>query len=302
MKNPEEKHVLVYELRELYADSVVNTLDDLRVPCVFVSNDSEFRQELSSGKYAFVFIASPLYDNVKALCTEFGTVTTIVLLTEFGELIANQNSGVLAMPVYPTSVANVLNGIVGGFSHGEIESVVRFTAPEANVLVVDDINTNLKITEGLLHPYEVQVTLCLSGLEAINAIAGKKYDLVFMDHMMPEMNGIEATTHIRALDTNDPYYANVPIVALTANAVSGTKEMFLANGFSDFLSKPVDTIRLDSILEKWIPKEKQKKVVIEIGSESALRKSGITPGLNIEGVEGAFSLLGRSHATLCNVV
>ena len=92
----------------------------------------------------------------------------------------------------------------------------------------------------------------------IAAIKSNRYDIVFMDHKMPDMDGIETTQRIRAMGNKDPYFKNVPIIALTANAVSGTKEMFLENGFNDFLSKPIDTIRLNIVLEKWVPKEKQK--------------------------------------------
>jgi len=129
---------------------------------------------------------------------------------------------------------------------------VKFNAPEARVLVVDDIETNLKVTEGLLLPYKIQVDSCLSGEEAIDAIKDNNYDLVFMDHMMPDMDGVEATKIIRDMGFK------LPIVALTANAVSGTKEMFLENGFNDFLSKPMDLAKLDFTLEKWIPKKKRK--------------------------------------------
>jgi CheY-like chemotaxis protein len=77
-----------------------------------------------------------------------------------------------------------------------------------------------------------------------------------MDHKMPEMDGVETARRIRALGDEIPYYKNVPIIALTANAVSGTREMFMENGFSDFLTKPIDVTVLNAILEKWIPKEK----------------------------------------------
>jgi len=128
---------------------------------------------------------------------------------------------------------------------------INFNAPNARVLVVDDIDANLKVVKGLLHPYKMQIDLCTSGAEAIEMVKANNYDLVFMDHMMPDMDGVEATKIIREI------YANLPIIALTANAVSGVKEMFFSNGFNDFLSKPIDTINLNSILEKWLPKEKQ---------------------------------------------
>ncbi|MDR2594481.1 MAG: response regulator [Fibromonadaceae bacterium] len=132
---------------------------------------------------------------------------------------------------------------------------IKFNAPKARILIVDDIDTNLKVAKGLMLPYKMQIDLCSSGIEAIERIKANDYDLVFMDHMMPEMDGIEATKLIRKT------HANLPIIALTANAVSGTKEMFLSNGFSDFLSKPIDIIKLNSILEKWLPEEKQEKMM-----------------------------------------
>jgi signal transduction histidine kinase/CheY-like chemotaxis protein/HPt (histidine-containing phosphotransfer) domain-containing protein len=139
-------------------------------------------------------------------------------------------------------------------------TIVKFNAPKARILIVDDISTNLKVAEGLMLPYKMQVDLRLSGIEAIEAIKANIYDLVFMDHMMPGMDGIETTKHIREMGSENPYYAKLPIIALTANAVSGTKEMFLSNGFSDFLSKPIDMAKLNAILEKWLSKEKQEKL------------------------------------------
>ena len=260
VENPEEKRVLVYELREIYADSIVCTIDNLGVECTLVSTDMELREQLSSGMFPFVFIASTLYENAAKICSELKADAVIALLAGFGEFFVEQNHTILAMPVYSRAVANLLNGASDSYSYGETgEPVARFIAPGADILVVDDINTNLSVTEGLLLPYKMKVDLCLSGMGAIEAAASKRYDLIFMDHMMPGVDGIEAAKKIRELDSGDPYYANLPIVVLTANAISGTKEMFLENGFNDFLSKPIDTIRLNAILEKWIPKEKQIK-------------------------------------------
>jgi len=123
---------------------------------------------------------------------------------------------------------------------------IKFNAPNARVLVVDDIDANLKVVKGLMQPYKMQVDLCTSGAEAIEMVKANNYDLVFMDHMMPDMDGVEAIRIIREK------YANLPIIALTANAVSGVKEMFLENGFNDFISKPIDTVELNAVLEKYL--------------------------------------------------
>jgi signal transduction histidine kinase/CheY-like chemotaxis protein len=134
------------------------------------------------------------------------------------------------------------------------KTAIFFTTPNARVLLVDDIETNLKVAEGLLSPYKIQIDKCRSGADAIEAVSKVSYDIVLMDHMMPEMDGIEATRHIRALPSGRGQ--KLPIIALTANAASGMKEMFLQNGFDDFLSKPIDTTALNALIEEWIPEEK----------------------------------------------
>ncbi|MDR0239808.1 MAG: response regulator, partial [Deltaproteobacteria bacterium] len=153
------------------------------------------------------------------------------------------------------------------------------------VLIVDDINTNLKVAEGLLSPYSMQLTCCKSGVEAIELVKLNYYDLVLMDHMMPGMDGIEATSNIRMLDGEKPYYTSLPIIALTANAVVGTREMFLKNGFNDFLSKPIDTAELNAVLEKWIPQEKQQKLTRERAKTAALKAQDDSAPMQIAGLD-----------------
>ncbi|MCL2254659.1 MAG: ATP-binding protein [Lachnospiraceae bacterium] len=134
----------------------------------------------------------------------------------------------------------------------ELHRLERVDLSGKRVLVVDDIQNNLDVAAGLLKKYGMQVDCLLSGRAAINMLeAGTKiYDLIFMDHMMPEMDGIEAVKYIRAIDSD--FARNVTIIALTANAVSGAKELFLGNGFQDFLSKPISVMNLDKILKKWV--------------------------------------------------
>ncbi|MBQ9852342.1 MAG: response regulator [Ruminiclostridium sp.] len=148
--------------------------------------------------------------------------------------------------------------------------VNSFTAPEAAVLVVDDQPLNLKVCQGLLRPYEMEVYTARSGQEALKQMTQVWPDLVLMDHMMPDMDGVEATRRIREMGNKDPYFAVVPIVALTANAMKGMREFFLENGFNDFVSKPVALDALDQALKTWIPEDKQKApsrpvVLAEVG-------------------------------------
>ncbi len=134
------------------------------------------------------------------------------------------------------------------------EPVGQMIMPKAHVMIVDDSFMNLKVIEGLLKPYRIRVTTALSGREALEKLVSRDYDFIFMDHMMPEMDGVETLNRIRSRDI--PYYKNVPVVALTANAVTGAREMFLEQGFTDFISKPVEISGLEKILKKYVPKEK----------------------------------------------
>ena len=144
----------------------------------------------------------------------------------------------------------------------------RISMPYASVLVVDDQQTNLDVARGFLKPYKMHVDCVTSGQEAIKHMHDEKvkYNAVFMDHMMPGMDGIEAVRHIREIGTE--YVQNVPIVALTANAIAGSEEMFLHNGFQAFLSKPINYINLDSVLRKWVrDKSKEGAVPVEATDE-----------------------------------
>ena len=125
--------------------------------------------------------------------------------------------------------------------------ITREPMPYGSVLIVDDVEMNIFVTKGLLAPYELSVDSVMSGFEAIDKIKeGKVYDIIFMDHMMPKMDGMAATKIIRDLG-----YTN-PIVALTANAVVGQSEIFLKNGFDDFIAKPIDVGEMNFVLNKHV--------------------------------------------------
>ncbi|MDL2301655.1 response regulator [Lachnospiraceae bacterium OttesenSCG-928-D06] len=263
------KNILLYEGRGAYAESIAHTLTDLEVPHTLVTTHSAFLQELRDRNYTHVFVSSFLYDSVKRMVDRLDYNGVMVVLGEYGDNVGNTNVNFVAMPAHAISVANVLNGIDNNVSYHESDAEsVRFIAPEARVLVVDDITTNLRVAEGLLAPFQMVVDCAHNGYEAIDMVQLNRYDIVFMDHMMPGIDGIETVERIRALGENDIFYARLPIVALTANAVNGIREMFIQNGMNDFIAKPIETAKFYGILEKWIPKSKQEKCVeIHVASE-----------------------------------
>ncbi|MDL2253573.1 response regulator [Ruminococcaceae bacterium OttesenSCG-928-I18] len=139
----------------------------------------------------------------------------------------------------------------------ERRASIQFVAPAARVLVVDDIKINLEITAYMLDGYEIQSELAINGVQAEEMARNTAYDLILMDHMMPEMDGVEATIAIRASEGKSK---EAPIIALTANAVSGAMEHFLENGFNGFLSKPIDDVALSECLLKWLPADKVQQL------------------------------------------
>ncbi|MDR1124419.1 MAG: response regulator [Elusimicrobiota bacterium] len=148
-------------------------------------------------------------------------------------------------------------GTEADLKHESAKSVRKFAAPSAKVLLVDDIDVNIMVAEAMLEEYGIKPDISLNGAQALELIQKKDYDIVFMDHMMPEMDGVEATSRVRKLGGK---YESMPIIALTANAVSGAQEMFLSNGFNGFLSKPIDPQKLSDCLLKWLPETAVKYV------------------------------------------
>jgi len=278
--NPAEKAVLCYETQPLYAASIVRTLQNLGVPATLKNSEEEFFSELSGGNYSFAFVNIDLAAEAEEMIKTKSLNTTLVLFANADKVASFQNIPIINRPAYSVPVANALNNRKGTELHNRRGR--RFIAPEARMLVVDDINANLVVTAGLLSVYQSHVDTCTSGTEAILMIQRKYYDIVFMDHLMPEMDGIEATRNIRALEGD--YYRNIPIIALTANALIGMKEMFLSNGFNDYLSKPVEISKLSDILAAWLPADKQVQKTETESDDTKAEQNLFSDNFFIEGI------------------
>jgi signal transduction histidine kinase/CheY-like chemotaxis protein len=263
VQEPEKKKVLVYESRVIYARAVSWSLENMGVPHAMVTKHDEFEAALYREEWFYVFSGYGLYGKIEPLMEKpdaafsGGKKPSLALMIEWGTEAYLPGVRFVSIPVQSLSIANALNGRADGKGYAKSSGVIRFSFPSARLLVVDDIATNLQVAEGLLAPYLSTVDSCLNGLQAVEMVKRNEYDIIFMDHMMPEMDGIEATAAIRALKGDR--FRTVPVIALTANAVVGMREMFIENGFNDFLSKPKDISKLDEMHERWIPREKREK-------------------------------------------
>ncbi|MDR2404173.1 MAG: response regulator, partial [Spirochaetaceae bacterium] len=295
VENKDAKRVLLYDERPLYAASIFDTLRNLGVKVLKRDDPQVFLSDLTAGGFSFVMVSVGMVGKASEIIKQTNQETTLVLLAELGELSSFQDIPAITMPAYAIPIANLLNGI--SLSVPGKKPVVRFIAPEARVLIVDDIVTNLKVAQGLLMPYQTQIDICETGIRAIALAKENHYDIIFMDHMMPVMDGIEAVAGIRVLEGE--YYRTVPIIALTANAISGMREMFLASGFNDYLAKPIEMSRLNEIMERWIPQEKRRKSRNET---VPARLSGFFPVIEGLNSEQGIAMTGSSEADYCEVL
>lgn len=211
-----------------------------------------------------------------------------VLQNPMVENHSNGKAAILNKPLYSLNFCQLLN-------HEELvfksvaEEELHFTAPEAKLLVVDDNEMNLKVAKGLLEPFQMQIDTAQNGKEAFQMVQEKKYDIVFMDHMMPVMDGIEATRAIRELP--DEAYQKLPIIALSANATAEAREMFLRETMNDFVAKPIKLKEITRCILKWLPEELVEQVDSKDAGDKTAQKLPVIEGLDVsEGIKNCGSL------------
>jgi ligand-binding sensor protein/CheY-like chemotaxis protein/HPt (histidine-containing phosphotransfer) domain-containing protein len=228
--------------------SVMNLALDADLPMAC----DTFRKR-NPGRKLFVFIEQELLTEEKKAYFRNNPDICAVAVVGFFDRIESDLSNLLVVkkPLSAMNMAMILNHEKVNYTVTEEHAdEVTFTAPDAKVLIVDDNSVNLTVSEGLLEPLKMKTETAISGKEAIRKIEETHFDLILMDHMMPEMDGVETTRIIRRMY---PDYDNVPIIALTANAVNGVKEMFLSEGMNDFVAKPIELRVLVSKIRQWLP-------------------------------------------------
>ncbi len=183
------------------------------------------------------------------------------------------------------SIVGMLENILS--THIEEPSKYResFHAPNARILAVDDLATNLMVFTELLKKTQVQIDTAISGEEAIKLVKTNDYDCIFLDHQMPVMDGIEALHLIRTMKDN--HNSTVPIIALTANAVSGVRDMYLAEGFDDYLSKPIEGKGLEDLILRYLSADKIQETEAEeetepVGDDEWLKLYSTVPGIDAD--------------------
>ncbi|MBR5360861.1 MAG: response regulator, partial [Lachnospiraceae bacterium] len=254
VKDAENKHAFGINERGEMVEKFGEELNKLHVAWSIITSVDEY---VPSGGKDYIFFEPKNYDSgMKEFLKKNPGVTGVILVGFDSDFSSSQdNLRIMRRPETTLNMLAILNDVdENAVEEGPTEYYqTDFTAPSARILIVDDNSVNIMIAEGLMESTKVQCTPALSGKEALELLKDNQYDLIFMDHMMPEMDGVEATHIIR---DSVPNGKDVPIVALTANVMEGIREQFIKEGMNDFVPKPIDVKDLLDVLKRWLPAEK----------------------------------------------
>ncbi len=251
-KNFETTRVAMWLENPLKADFLCTKLQSLGIEAQNIEDASSIKD------YTHVFL-----EFTKLASFDANTVphVQLVALTRnmFEATDVAPNVNVTHTPLTMATLARLLGDSINHeHAASAPQNAFSIKATGARALVVDDNNINLIISQSVLEEFGITVDTVLSGEEAIENVQKVQYDVVFMDHMMPKMDGVETTTHIRKL--SDPCYQTLPIIALTANAVGDVRSDFLRAGMNDYLAKPLVIKELENVLRHWLPANKWHEI------------------------------------------
>ena len=250
----EHIRVLFYENTTKRGSIFAKVLHGMNVDFCQVSSDENFLKECVDSGYTHIMIASEQYDNIKEKLEELLNPQSIILMGS--DVTVYDDALVRTTLTRPVNCMN-LEALLSGKRNSMVRHIGYkggFVCPDAHIMVVDDNIVNLEVATSMLNRYQAKVSVAASGKECLKMLKKEPVDLILLDYMMPEMDGIDTLKNIRAM--GDPKMKTVPIAALTANAVSGAREMFLKAGFNDYISKPIERDKFEKVLRSCLPEDK----------------------------------------------
>ncbi len=238
------------KIREYYMKMITNLVKGLMVPFHRAQSRAELERLIEEQKISHLFVGTGEYIENREFIDSLVDKMNVAVVADRGVKVdVGKHISILPKPFYGAQVANFLNQSLKG-SDEVVEE--RMTCPGVKALVVDDEPMNLLVAKGIFETYGMEVDTAPGGPEAIEMCSLNDYDIIFMDHMMPDMDGVEAMKRLRINASRDR--KELCIVALTANAISSAREMFLSEGFDGFIPKPIEIMDLERVLKHVLPK------------------------------------------------
>jgi signal transduction histidine kinase/CheY-like chemotaxis protein len=280
-----ERNILIFEKTRKHADILRRTLLQIGLESTVVENMEQLEMAVAREKYTHFFVSKGMFEREEQFLRGHFQNTKICVLVDYNApIISYDNTITLTRPIHCMSIAAVLNEDSSKLNYSSLKIYHKFTASEAKVLVIDDNLINLEVVKGLLSFYMIDVTIVDSGYKGLALLESQSFDLVFLDYMMPELNGIETIRILHQMEGT--YFQQVPVIALTANAVSGVKEMFLAEGFQDYIAKPIDISKLESTLMNYLPNHKIN--LVKLHQDEVQQK--VTREVDIPGIDAKIGI------------
>lgn len=245
--------LLIFEESQGIREYYTSSLDRMKMAYRMCRDSREWEQRLSAGGYTHILGPGPAIQALRPGSVGGACLMTLLGQKEVAEFLERTDPMSVYGPLFAVELAARLNGRPAGHKEqrpGEWKGLKAENLACFRVLVVDDNELNLEIAGAMLECCGVKADRVLSGMEAVEAVQKGSYNMVFMDHMMPDMDGVETLRKIRGLPGSE--YKKLPVVALTANATSDARAMFLREGFNGFLAKPIDLDELEKVLNQWI--------------------------------------------------
>ncbi|MEY8515521.1 response regulator [Lachnospiraceae bacterium 29-84] len=265
------------EVRRYYDNMILHLVQGLGIEGYQAHNFEGLMKLLREHDLTHVFIVQSVYVENHLYYEELANDLQVVVIAD-RKFTLEEGSKLLILrkPFFALSIVNLLNGRVQGNAFEKALATGRrsFSCAGIRVLAVDDEEMNLVVAKGILGSYGMKVDTCLSGREAVERCRNTSYDIVFLDHMMPGFDGVETLRRIREI--NNGAYKELPVVALTANTISGAREMFRDEGFTEFIPKPIERSVLERVLRRVLPKRC-------LQDSAASEEEGGTPDMELAG-------------------
>ncbi len=251
--DPERYRILIFEKDIDYSMHVKKILDSLGIIHDIAKNAQDLERLMNINRYSHVFIANERSEEIRSLLNRRLVEENIVAFLNIDDNVRiDKASTVLTRPIHALNISALIKNETNTYVR-EITRKGGFECPNANILVVDDNFTNLNVASAIISKYNANVLTALSGKDCLRILKDHDVDLIFLDYMMPEMNGIDTLEHIRQIPGSK--FVAIPVIALTANVVSGAREMFLEAGFDDFIAKPISIDKMERIIRKYLRRE-----------------------------------------------
>lgn len=275
--------ILIYTTKQSRVATWTKQFDQFSIVPDFAKSFVALEVALKDKVYDAILISDYDYDKVKSLISAYSVEEKTYIVIDVAHSYGDYGKcRVIRRPVHSLNISSILNGTWSEKDYSKAETSESFVAPDANVLIVDDNIVNVKVAQSILTQYEIKTYISTSGRDALEKLQYTHFDLVLLDQMMPEMDGVETLRQIRNLADVD--IRRVPVVALTANIGEDVKEELLKAGFQDYLAKPIKIRYLEEVLKAYLP----ENMILPKKSEEISQKATAaeTVGVSESKVEG----------------